>query len=98
MKYSLIILPFAKQDIKAAAFWYNGKQNNLGKKFIDAVKKEASIIQKNPFLYEVRYDTIRIALIDTFPYLIHFSIDANTIVIKAVFHTSRNAAIWNERD
>ena len=29
--YKSIILPLAKQDIKDAAGWYNGKQKRLGK-------------------------------------------------------------------
>jgi methylmalonyl-CoA mutase len=31
-----------------------------------------------------------VALIENFPYLIHFNSYENTIVIKAIFHTSRN--------
>ncbi len=29
--YKVIILPFAKQDIKDAALWYNSRQSGLGK-------------------------------------------------------------------
>lgn len=97
MNYNLIILPLAKQDIKETANWYNTKQKDLGKKFIKAIRKEAVKIKKNPLLYKVRYDNIRTALIEIFPYLIHFSIQDTTIIIKAVYHTSRDSEIWIER-
>jgi hypothetical protein len=98
MNYSLKILAVSKQDIKEIALWYGGKQSNLGNKFINAVKKEVSIIHKNPFLYQIRYDDVRIAFTEAFPYSIHFTIYQTTIVIKAVYHTSRNSKIWVNRD
>jgi len=98
MSYKLIILPYAKLDIKEAALWYNKKQIGLGKRFLDSITTEIAIIKKNPLVYEVRYDNVHTALLATFPYLIHFSIYENVIVIKAVYHTSRNSEIWNQRD
>lgn len=97
MNYKIIIFAEAKMDIKETAFWYNQKQSGLGKSFIKAIRNEIAIIKQNPFLYEIRYDDIRTALIETFPHLIHFDIINNTVFIKAVYHTSRNSEIWNER-
>ena len=98
MNYSLKILEVSKQDIKEIAVWYGGKQSNLAKKFTNAVKKEVRIIHKNPFLYQIRYDDVRIAYTETFPYSIHFTIYQTTIIIKAVYHTSRNSEIWVNRE
>lgn len=39
----------------------------------------------------------RVALIETFPYLIHFEIDKKAILIKAIMHTSRNSKNWKNR-
>ena len=98
MNYSLKILPESKQDIKEIALWYGGKQSNLGKKFINAIKKEVVIIHKNPLLCQIRYDNVRIAYTKTYPYSIHYTIYDNTIVIKAVYHTSRDSKIWVNRN
>ena len=97
MNYKIIIFAEAKTDIKETAIWYNEKQSGLGKRFATSVRNEIAIIRQNPFLYEVRYDDIRTALLETFPYLIHFDIINNTVFIKAVYHTSRNSEIWIER-
>lgn len=97
MNYKVIIFAEAKTDIKETANWYNDKQIGLGKRFIDSVKNEISIIRHNPFLYEVKYDNVRTALINNFPHLIHFDITSQTVFIKAIYHTSRDSDIWMER-
>ena len=98
MAYKLIILPKAKLDIKEASVWYAERQFELDKCFIASVKETTGIIKSNPFLFEIRYDNIRTALLDTFPYLIHFTIYTDVVVIKAVYHTSRNSEIWKNRN
>lgn len=98
MNYSLKILEESKQDIKEIALWYAGKQSNLGKKFTNAIKKEVSIIHKNPLLYQIRYDDVRIAYTKIFPYSIHYTIYETAIIIKAVYHTSRDSKIWVNRN
>jgi plasmid stabilization system protein ParE len=98
MAYKVVIIPDAKQDIKEAAKWYNERQKDLGKRFINSISKEITIIRNNPFLYEIRYQNVRTALAEMFPYLIHFSIYNELIVIKAVYHTSRNSDLWLQKD
>jgi plasmid stabilization system protein ParE len=103
--YKSVILPLAKQDIKEAAAWYNERQPRLGKRFTANVRKKIHYIRQNPKALAVRYDDTRTALLDTFPYLIHFTIDHFTIdeekklvVISAVLSTSRDPKLWEERE
>jgi len=69
----------------------------LGKRFLNSIKEEMKVVKEKPLLYQIRYDKTRVALIETFPYLIHFEIDKKEIVIKAIIHTSRNTKIWKNR-
>lgn len=48
MNYSLLILPFAKIDIKETAIWYNEQQENLGKKFLKTLKKKLPPLNRIP--------------------------------------------------
>jgi uncharacterized protein with ATP-grasp and redox domains len=98
MNYSLLILPLAELDIKEINFKYKIVNKSLAEKFNISLKKEVAIIHKNPFLYQVRYDDLRMAKIDKFPYVIHFEIHSEIIVINAVYHTSRDSKIWLNRD
>lgn len=97
--YKSIILPLAKQDIKEAAIWYNSKQKDLGKKFTQKIREKVDLICKHPGASTIRYGNTRTAILDTFPYMIHYTIDEfqKTIVISAVFHTSLNPKKWKTR-
>jgi hypothetical protein len=95
MIYRLVILPEAILDINETILWYNEKQDGLGKRFWFAIKDELVLIKRNPLHYNIKYKDVRTASPKVFPYLIHFSTNENTIVVKAVYHTSRNSEDWN---
>jgi plasmid stabilization system protein ParE len=94
--FKAVILPLAKQDIKDAALWYNSRQNGLGKRFTRQIRQKIDFIKQEPYATAVRYDNVRTAVLDVFPYMIHYSIDETKklILISAVLHTSRNPDLW----
>ncbi|MFN2261801.1 MAG: type II toxin-antitoxin system RelE/ParE family toxin [Psychroflexus sp.] len=97
--YNVVLLPFAKQDIKESASWYNSKQKGLGKSFTQDVRSKVLYIQENPNASVIRYDDVRCAVLDIFPFMIHYTIDEpqKTVVVLAIFHTSLNPNKWTER-
>ena len=94
--YSVIILPAANKDIKESAEWYESKQKGLGKRFVFHIRKKLNRIKQSPLIYATRYDDIKTAVLDVFPFMIHYSIDDKdaVIIVSAVLHTSRNPDIW----
>ena len=94
-----IILPLAKADIREAALWYNEKQKGLGKRFTAEVREKVHFIKQNPKASNVRYDGVRTAVLNVFPFMIHYTINESnkTVIVSAVFHTSRNPDFWNKR-
>ena len=94
-----IILPLAKADIREAALWYNEKQKVLGKRFTAEVREKVHFIKQNPKASNVRYDGVRTAVLNVFPFMIHYTINESnkTVIVSAVFHTSRNPDVWNKR-
>ncbi len=97
--YKAIILPLAKEDVREAAKWYNKRQEGLGKRFTAEVREKVHFIRQNHTASNVRYDGVRIAVLNVFPFLVHYSVDENnkTIIVSAVLHTSRDPKIWGER-
>jgi hypothetical protein len=73
--YKAIILPLAKQDIKEAAHWYNERQRGLGRRFTQQVRQKVNFIRQNPKAVAKRYDNVRTAILDVFPYMVHFVLD-----------------------
>lgn len=69
--FGVIMLPPAKEDIREAAMWYNHRQKGLGKRFTSEVRKKVVLIRQNPEAYLLRYDAVRTAHLDVFPFMIH---------------------------
>ena len=97
--YKSNILQLAKEDIREAALWYEEKQTGLGKRFTQQVREKVSFIKENPKACNVRYDNVRTAILNAFPFMLHYVIDENnkTVIISAVLHTSRNPELWKKR-
>lgn len=97
--YKSIILPLAKEDIREAAKWYNKQQKGLGKRFTAEVREKAHFIRQNPKASNMRYKNVRTAILNVFPFMIHYTIDEKdkTIIVSAVLHTSRNPELWKNR-
>jgi plasmid stabilization system protein ParE len=97
--YKAVILPLAKEDISQAASWYESKQSGLGKRFTNEVRSKVLYIRKNPKASAIRYGITRCAVLNIFPFMIHYNIEEETksIIINAVFHTSLNPEEWLNR-
>jgi len=98
-EYSSITTEAAQQDIEESFKWYNNQKKGLGNQFINRIRAKVARLKQNPFIFQIRYSQIRTAIIDQFPFLIHYYIDEiqKQIVVIAVLHTSKNPEIWNER-
>ncbi len=91
MNYKLKILLKAKLDLKEIAVWYDEEiQKGLGRRFLSSVKTEMALVQNNPLIFQTKYDNNKTILVKNFPYLIHYEIITNHIVVKAILYTSRN--------
>jgi hypothetical protein len=66
--FKVVILPLAKKDILEAAQWYQKKQTGLGKRFTGEVREKVKFIERNPMVYAKRYDDVRTAVLNTFPF------------------------------
>lgn len=90
MNYKIIIVDDAKIDFRESFHWYKDINPKLAVQFKISFKQSLGIIKKNPLLFQIRYDDVRIILFETFPYSIHYTINKNLIVVKAIYHTSRD--------
>jgi len=99
MKFKVIFHPEIYNDIQEAVKWYNVQQNGLGNRFLLAVKKQLKTLDKSALHYSVRYDNIRCMPIKRFPFLVHYRVNENLLIVQveAIFNTNRNPKIWEER-
>jgi plasmid stabilization system protein ParE len=99
MKFKVTLLPDAYLDIKEIIDWYNSKQPGLGKSFYLSLKAKIRSISLAPFSFQISYKESRSAMLDSFPYQIHFRVNEleRVVLIYSVTHTSRNPRIWKDK-
>ena len=97
MSFYLIIKPEAEQDLLDSSQWYEEQKEGLGLRFINSVEDKLMSIRKTPLHYQIKYKATRLALVRSFPYAIHFTVEGKTIYVLAILSTSRNPRIWESR-
>lgn len=98
MPYKIKIEPEAQEDIQEAIDWYNEQQKGLGRKFLLELKEFFQHLRISPF-FQIRYDEVRCLPLKKFPFMVHFTINEEneTVIVRAVFNTSRDPKIWSKR-
>jgi plasmid stabilization system protein ParE len=89
MKYRLLIKAEAIQDITQAFNWYEETRTGLGSEFLNEIEQYYTQICSNPQQYQSQRNE-RIAVMRRFPYKIVYGIEADEIVVYAVYHDKRN--------
>jgi len=98
VKFKVLILKEAQDDFAESRNWYRKIIPALAIRFTKDFKETIKSIQENPIKYQIRYDNNRVRLLRKFPYLIHYSVENDLILIKALFHTSRDHSKWKLRN
>ncbi|MEQ9008459.1 MAG: hypothetical protein RLP12_11280, partial [Ekhidna sp.] len=67
----------------------------LGALFLEEINSSVEQLKINPH-YQVRYDEVRCLPTRIFPFMIHFTLneEAQTVIIRGVFHTSMSPKKW----
>jgi plasmid stabilization system protein ParE len=97
MAVELVIVPEAELDIAEAYIWYEGRRAGLGEEFLTSVDACFERIRRRPEMYPVVHEDYRRSLIRRFPYAVFYEQSETTIMIYAVFHTSRDPDKWRQR-
>ncbi len=87
----------AKAEFIDAAAWYDSKRSGLGMEFIAEIDRCVSLASSHPSNYAVVRGDMRRVVANRFPYSVYFRAEKNRIVVLAIFHSSRDPAVWLER-
>ncbi|HEY3856077.1 MAG TPA: type II toxin-antitoxin system RelE/ParE family toxin [Verrucomicrobiae bacterium] len=98
MKRGLVLRRTAESEFGDAIEWYESQRKGLGKEFRLVIQHHFDRIAANPELFPlIRGEVRRAVIVRRFPFVIHFLIETQRIVILSVFHTSRNPAQLKKR-
>jgi toxin ParE1/3/4 len=93
----LVFSKDSNYDLRDAVDFYDSKQSGLGDRFFSNLSEKIEKIKSNPLHYAIRYKEVRCAKIDNFPFMVHFIVSDDDIIIIGIIHTSRNPQLWKER-
>jgi plasmid stabilization system protein ParE len=99
-RYKLVYSPESLQEINHIVDYYNQASKGLGGRFKKNLLAAIATVKKNPFGHSVRYDDVRFAVAEKFPYAAHYTIDADNHLIKiqAIFSFDQDSeANWKVR-
>ena len=95
----LRLRPAARDDLDAAARWYEAQEIGLGRQFLTEVRLVFQRIRSNPAAYPTSYSGTRRALIRRFPYgVVYLPVpEQDCVVVLAVLHCGRDSRVWRQR-
>jgi toxin ParE1/3/4 len=90
MKRGFVLRRLAEKEFDASIAWYEGEREGLGVDFRSTIEEYFQRIAENPERFPEVRSEVRRAVVRRFPFVIHFLIEKERIVILSVFHTSRD--------
>ncbi len=81
----------------AAGRYFNQQIPRLGDDFVDAVETGIRPILARPHTWRIVEIDVRRFLINRFPYGIYFTVESDTVVIRAIKHLHRDPDYWQQR-
>jgi plasmid stabilization system protein ParE len=97
MTLPIVLRRAARTEFDAAGDWYERQRPGLGLIFTAAVQKIFDRIAGQSRLYRAILLGIRSVPAPGFPYCVYYRQRPSAIVVLAIFHTSRDPAVWKSR-
>lgn len=95
MPFDVVFAPEVALDIAEAVIWY--ERAGRAEELLLSVDACVGRIRRWPFMYPAVSRGYRRAIVRKFPYALFYEPHADRVVIRALFHTSRDPQIWRER-
>jgi len=90
MTTRLTVDPAAEEDILDAYSWYEARSPGLGAKFLNSLDATFEIVIENPAAFPVVVEEVRRTITRTFPYLIFYTSNGDSIHILGVIHAAQD--------
>jgi plasmid stabilization system protein ParE len=90
MSRALVLRRIAAEEFDDSIAWYDRQGAGLGREFRATIEDHLRQITDNPERFPRVRRNVRRAVVRRFPFVIHFLVEADQIVVLSVFHTSRD--------
>lgn len=96
MARRLVFHPEIEADVRNVSDWYETRLAGLGSRFREEFFSAAAYIQAWPLNRPIRFDSIRAAKLERFPYLVFFAVEPEAIWVLALQFAGRDPAWLRE--
>lgn len=98
MSFRLIFHPYARAEYAESVNWYKANaEKEIARSFHNAVREAMRAISSTPFRFPVLEDDARHLVLADFPYSVIYTMEAEVVLIVAVFHQRRDPVEWRRR-
>ena len=87
----------ARREYDDAVDWYESQGSGLGMRFFDAVGQTLDEISDHPKRFPVAWKAVREASIPGWPHNVYYEVSDDHVLVIALYHHSRDPAIWQKR-
>ena len=91
------LLEAAQQEVDDAVAWYDEREEDLGRDFLDEFDRAIRRVKSFPLASTEIEPGIRRCLLTRFPYGLIYGIDGDLIIVVAVSHLHRQPRYWIDR-
>jgi plasmid stabilization system protein ParE len=95
--FSIELSDEAEVDFDKSYEFYFEDSPKVADTFFRQINLDFENIMQNPKSFPIAHKDIRKYVVKKFPFVIYYRIVHAVIQVIAIFHTSRNPEIWNER-
>ncbi|MFP6656309.1 MAG: type II toxin-antitoxin system RelE/ParE family toxin [Myxococcota bacterium] len=87
----------ARDDVRSARNWYEGRRPGLGAAFVQRLEACIAQIERNPEIGPVGDEDTRRVQLRRFPYVVYYELYEDDILVLAVWHGRRDPEGRKER-
>jgi plasmid stabilization system protein ParE len=95
--FEIVIHESAEDELNAAAVFYESRETDLGKEFLEELAQAFQSITAHAFYYSIHFDEYRRYLMARFPYGVVYRIEGRRVLVFAVTHLRRRPGYWRDR-
>jgi mRNA-degrading endonuclease RelE of RelBE toxin-antitoxin system len=97
MTYQLRYHEEIVDDLDTAYRWYENRSQGLGSRFLHECIRTVARIVIEPAMTAAGSDGIRSTRIRRFPYVVHFRLEDDVVVVYAIMFGGRDPSTWRDR-
>ena len=90
-------LRVAVSEAQEARAYYESEREGLGGRFVDELNAALDRIVRLPHAWPSAEAPVRRTAVNRFPYLVHYVVRDEVIIVLGVYHARRRPISWRER-